>query len=160
MATFRTRQLFRATRAAIVLVAVVPLAALAGRTELSGPPARHGDQSAAVFKLGRAGGNIRPVTITISADGTVAVDGPVRSMRSGVKLSKDAIAGLLKLAQAERFNALPGRIEGARIFPDAASLFVSVYAFGKAKTVYLHGTRNSRFDQLLAVLEAAAEVSF
>jgi hypothetical protein len=161
MKRFRSIQAATAVVTALLFVATVgPFGVVGARSLRSGSHSQHAAQAAAVFTFGRSGGNIRPVTIRILADGSVTVEGPTRVAPSGLKLSKDAIAGLVKLAKAERFFSLPGRIEGPGVFPDAASLFITASASGKTKTVYLHNTRNNQFNQLFAVLEAAAGVTF
>lgn len=135
------------------LPAIASVRAAGGHTHLQA-------DASAPFVFGRAGGNIRPFTVTITANGQITMNGPVSSTGNRPHLSAAAIKGLLKLARAERFFNLPDQIEGARVLPDVASLFITVTSNGTTKTVRLHGGHSSAFEQLFAVLMAVAGASY
>jgi hypothetical protein len=111
---------------------------------------------ASLFVVGREGGNIRPFTVTILEDGTVNTTGAIQLSRQGEKLGPDTLKGLVKLARAEHFFTLPDTISGTNVLPDVASLYVTVRTGNAAKTVREHGSHNSAFSQLYAVVMAAA----
>src|ERR671932_227896 len=89
--------------AATVLVASMPLSAMASPGGAPRAQARPAALSPRLIVLGREGGNIRPLTVSIGGDGTVRVIGPVTSPIPAPHLSKDALNGLLALAKAEGF---------------------------------------------------------
>jgi hypothetical protein len=138
---------------ALVLLLLVPLTALAYGAQASRNQKQVTNLS---FVVGREGGNIRPFSVTIQPDGTVAVNGPVTVKRSGVHLSKDAMQALYKLAKAEKFFSLPGTINGPGFYPDTASLFVTVSTSSGSKTVKVHATKNTAFSQLYSLILAVA----
>lgn len=146
------------TTTVLLLLCVPPLTAFGAATIAN----RHhvgANQKSLVFAFGRTGGNILPVRVSIFANGVVTVDGPVRAQQPGVHLSSDAIKGLVKLANAEKFFSLHKRMSGG-LYPDSASLFIRLSSPGKARTVYLHATHNARFEELLALLMDATRVNF
>jgi hypothetical protein len=108
------------------------------------------------FAVGREGGNIRPFSVTIQTDGTVAVSGPVTVKNSGAHLSKDAMQALYKLAKAEKFFSLPDQINGPGFHPDSASLYVTVSSSSGSKTVKVHAAKNTAFSQLYSLILAVA----
>jgi hypothetical protein len=107
--------------------------------------------------LGREGGNIRPLTVTIARDGTVTVTGPVTAPSPAPHLSKDALSGLLALAKAEGFFTMPTRMIGHGL-PDVAGRFITIYMASGVKSVHVRFVRNAAFDQLYAVLMATAGI--
>lgn len=120
---------------------------------------RHVAASTPVIELDRHGGNIRPFSVTVAADGTITVTGGVQG-HGTVTIQKAAVQGLLTLAAAERFSALPEHLAGKLVNPDIATFAITVRTPSTSKTVTERGIHNSRFDQLLAVVLAAAQVSF
>lgn len=149
------------TASALVIAALsgsLPATALAAGAH--GPHRLTSVMSTPTFTFGREGGNIRPFTVVIAADGTVTVTGAIKVSSPSPHLSTDAPAGLLKLAKAERFFRMPRLISGSHVLPDFASLFIAIHRAGGTKTVSVHGARRPRFNQLYAVLMAAAGVSF
>lgn len=141
---------------ALVLAALI--VSLAPATAASGSESvmvGRQSQGSPPFVFGRVGGNIRPFTVTIASNGQISASGPV-STSARSRVSAAAIKGLIKLARAEGFFALPDQIEGNHVLPDVASLFITVNAGGQTKTVRLHGVHNAPFEQLYAVLTAVA----
>ena len=105
------------------------------------------------FALGRTGGNIRPFTVTIAADGKVSVSGPVQAGRT--RLTQAQVAALVKLAADVRFGTLPKTTNCAGTLPDIASTFVRV----GARTVRVHETCIPRYTRLWKALTAAVKLS-
>ncbi|MDQ2743801.1 MAG: hypothetical protein M3Z66_16110 [Chloroflexota bacterium] len=109
--------------------------------------------------LGRQGGNIRPFTITIDAGGSVQVSGGVQS-HGVTNISKVAVRGLLKLARAEGFFHLRPHLVSPQVLPDVAALYITIVTPSGRTTVTERGAHNAHFDQLFAVLLAAAGAGF
>jgi hypothetical protein len=105
------------------------------------------------FALGRTGGNIRPFTVSIDADGRVSVSGPVQAGRT--KLSRAQLAALTKVAADVRFTTLPKTTNCAGTLPDVASTFVRV----GARTVGVHGECVPRYARVWRALTAAVKLS-
>ena len=105
------------------------------------------------FAFGRTGGNIRPFTASIAADGRVSVSGPVQAGR--MKLSRAQLAALAKLAADVRFATLPKTTNCAGTLPDVASTFVRV----GARTVRVHGECLVRYTRLWKALTGAVKLS-
>ena len=63
--------------------------------------------------------------------------------------------GLAKLARAEGFFSMATMLACPGVNPDIASRFVTVSAFGKTRTVTVHGTCSAPFEELYAVLSAS-----
>jgi hypothetical protein len=112
----------------------------------------------AAFVFGREGGNIRPYSVTISTDGTVTARGPVSTTTRHLSDPTDVLAGLMKLARAERFFAMPGQIVGHGL-PDVSGRFITIHTASATKTVHVRFVRDAAFDQLYAVLMAVAGVT-
>jgi hypothetical protein len=106
------------------------------------------------FALGRIGGNIRPFTVVIAADGRVSVSGPVQAGRT--TLTRAQLAALDKLAADARFTTLPKTTNCAGTLPDVASTFVRV----GARTVRVHGACVPRYARLWRALTGAVKLSF
>jgi hypothetical protein len=135
---------------AVVTVALaVPLAVLAGSGKR---------QVSASFAFGRTGGNIRPFTVRIGKDGRLTTTGPVAVADPVAVLSPALRGGLAKLAQAEGFFAMPALILCNGVNPDVAARFVTISAGGKTRTVTVRGTCRTAFEELYAVIAAAAGV--
>ena len=105
------------------------------------------------FALGRTGGNIRPFTVTIAADGKVSVTGPVQAGRT--KLTQPQLATLGKIAADAHFATLPKTTNCAGTLPDVASTFVRV----GARTVRMHGDCVARYTRLWKALSSAVKLS-
>jgi hypothetical protein len=137
-------------RIAVVLAAVttalaVPLAVLAG-----GSGKR---QSPPTFSFGRTGGSIAPAKVSIGKDGRVTSNGSANAT-----LTQASVAlrnGLGKLAVAEGFFSMPASVQCAGVNPDVAWRFVTVSAGGRTRTVTVHGTCKTQFEELYAVLSAS-----
>ncbi len=143
--------------AASLILLALPLLALPSTTWATS--SHHSLKAATpVIELIRQGGNIRPFSVALAADGTVTVAGGLPS-HGAIVLQKAAVQGLLKLATAERFFALPRHITGKLVNPDIATLSITVVTPGESRTVTERGARNARFDQLFAVVMAVAQVS-
>jgi hypothetical protein len=117
------------------------------------PPAASASQQTG-FAFGRSGGNIRPYTVTIAADGRVSVSGPVQAGRT--KLTQAQVGSLVKLAADVRFATLPKTTNCAGALPDVASTFVRV----GARTVRVHGNCIPRYARLWKALGSAVKLSF
>ena len=105
------------------------------------------------FALGRTGGNIRPFTVSIAADGRVSVSGPVQAGRT--KLTRAQLAALSKIAADVRFTTLPKTTNCTGTLPDVASTFVRV----GARTVRVHGECVPRYARVWRALTAAVKLS-
>jgi hypothetical protein len=105
------------------------------------------------FALGRTGGNIRPFTVTIAADGKVSVSGPVQAGRT--RLAQTQLATLSKIAADAHFATLPKTTNCAGTLPDVASTFVRV----GARTVRVHGACVARYTRLWKALSSAVKLS-
>ena len=144
----RTR-LVRLLRLALLLVALaLPLAAAA-----------QAPKATVSFSFGRTGGNIAPFTVTIARDGHLSTKGPVQLAKTDAVISAAALTGLLKLAQAEKFFALPTAVRCKQTPPDFAASFVAVSRASGSKTVTVHGDCRQAFSQLYAVVSAVAGVA-
>jgi hypothetical protein len=105
------------------------------------------------FALGRTGGNIRPFTVAIAADGRVSVSGPVQAGRT--ELTRTQLATLAKLAADTHFAALPKTTNCPGTLPDVASTFVRV----GPRTVRVHGECVPRYSRLWRALTTAVKLS-
>jgi len=132
--------------AAFTVALAVPLAVLAGGS---------GKRQAAAptFAFGRTGGNIRPAKVSIGKDGRVATTGSANATLTLASLPLRN--GLARLARAEGFFTMPTSTACPGVLPDVASRFVTVAAFGKSRTVAVHGTCRAAFEELYAVLTAS-----
>lgn len=110
-----------------------------------------------MFVLGRKGGTIAPFEASISRDGVVSVTGGVRRL-GPVTLPKPALAGLLKLAQAEGFYSLPRKLTcpGPAGF---ATEYLHIHTANRDRTVESYGGCKPAFEQLYEVVKAAAALS-
>ena len=102
-----------------------------------------------VISFGRTGGNILPFAVSVSQTGAVTTSGPVSAPKA---IPVAAVNGLLTLARAERFAALPRRVACKGVLPDVASLYITI----AGRTVTVHGACNRQFSELYAVLQAVA----
>jgi hypothetical protein len=131
------RMLLLAPLAAAVLVAGVPSGGAAGTA----------------YEFGRAGGNILPYTVTISASGVVRASGPVAVGRT--RLDASRLAALHRLVLTLRFAALPARTLCTGTLPDAAATFIRV----GARRVLVHGGCVPRYTRLWLALDKAVQLS-
>jgi hypothetical protein len=104
------------------------------------------------FSFGRVGGNIRPFTITIAADGRVRVVGGATVGRT--LLTKTQLAGLTRLAVTGRFGSLAAVTSCPKTLPDVAATFIRV----AGHTVRVHGTCVARYQRVWAALSAAVRL--
>jgi hypothetical protein len=160
------RRSLAALLAATALAAALPLGTLARTTHASArasAPATHslpsGAGSTRVFSLGVQGGSLRPWSVKLNLDGSIAPTGPVTVHQTLVD-PKNTLKGLLALADAEDYFALKktvGCLSGAGN-PDVSSRFISIHTATVTKRVQEFGScaATAKFDQLYAVLEAAA----
>jgi hypothetical protein len=88
-----------------------------------------GSTGQAVFSFGIQGGNIRPWNVTISDDGSVTATGSIKHIQ---KLADptNTLNGLLKLADAETFFALPKHVRCSGVLPDVAARWITIKANG------------------------------
>jgi hypothetical protein len=140
----------RVVRVSVLLAALsaalaVPLAVFAG-----GSAKRQASPS---FSFGRTGGNIVPAKVTIGRDGSVTTTGSAHT--TATTASAPLRNGLAKLARAEGFFTMSTPVACPGANPDVASRFVTVSAFGKTRTVTVHGTCSAPFEELYAVLAAS-----
>jgi hypothetical protein len=109
------------------------------------------------YAFGRTGGNIEPFTISIAADGVVAVNGPVRALVHQV--SPAAMARLAVVFRTERFSKLPPATRCAGELPDIAAQFVTVRG-ATTRTVLVHGDCSPRFTKVYDALAQAAGLRY
>jgi hypothetical protein len=105
------------------------------------------------FAFGRLGGNIRPYTVSIAANGNVAVSGSATAGR--MKLTAAQLATLNRAVTNAHFGAFPPATNCPGTLPDVASTFIR---FG-AKTVRVHGNCVARYAKLFTVLSHAVKLS-
>ena len=133
--------------AAVTVMLAVPLAVLAGGAATRQSPS---------FAFGRAGGSIMPFAVKIGRDGRLTTTGAAQLARPDAVLSPSARNGLAKLAQAEGFFSMPTLVRCSGVNPDVAGRFVTVSAGAKTRTVTVRGTCKAAFEELYAVIAAAA----
>jgi hypothetical protein len=142
----------------ILLIAGIPLGAGASAARAA-DMALAAANSAPVFVVGQEGGRTAPMIVTIDGTGAVAVTSgkPAHSWRPRGHLSQDALDGLMKLAQAEGFFRLPSTIIAAGP-TNSPARYISIRSRTRVTRVTVRLARNRAFDQLYAVLLAAADV--
>lgn len=150
-----------ASIAALVPAPLTVPRALAAHSTAPCIPAGHGPSAIASIAFGRKGGNIRPMRISIYGDGTISYAGGAPISQSYTILPA-AVQGLQRLAAAEGFNSWPSQIKSSRLFPDSASLFVTI-RYGcstSTRTVTLQpGAQSPAFSELYDTLLAATAQS-
>jgi hypothetical protein len=97
---------------AILLLTTIPCSTLADQPARAQVDRQSTTTPRAAFVFGKRGDNLRPLALTIYDTGTVTGfytpnDRPGAQVRLQVRLSQDVLGGLVKLAQAEGFFALP-----------------------------------------------------
>ena len=142
---------------AVLILATIPVAAGAGR-DATAQAAHPAAPEHVVIAFGRQGGNIRPLTVTVDVNGAVKASYAVAGAPAHAPLSQDTVDGLIKLATAEGFFAMPARIVGHGL-PDIGGRFITIHTATSTKTVTVRFVRNVAFDQLFAVLSAATGVA-
>lgn len=154
-----TRALTR-TVLASVLIASIPLTAHTGMSAVrAGSATADAALPVQVFTVGQEGGRTPPMVVTIDDAGAVAVTSgkPAHTWRPRGRLSQDTRDGLMRLAQAEGFFTLPATITAAGP-ANSPTRYISIRSGTKVTRVTVRLARNRAFDQLYAVLLAAADV--
>ena len=152
--------------AAAALSAIAPLSALAeGRAQAPPcPPAKahslpRGSAATTVIRFGVKGGSLRPWSVKLALGGSISATG-TSATREQLTDPKNALAGLLTLADAEGFFSLKKAIgcAGPAGNPDVSSRFISIHTSTGTKRVKELGScsATAKFDQLYAVLTEAA----
>ena len=157
MIRFKMSQISPAAIGALVLILATPFVAFSSHQTFAGR--HHIDTSpgkpAFVFSLH---GEINPshhFSVTIYGSGAVSATGTAGLPSKGLRLSRDTLDGLLRLAEAENFFTMPQILNGGEALPDAGSTVITIHTTSETKTVVEQNpTRNTRFDQLFAVLTA------
>jgi hypothetical protein len=124
-------------------------------------PAGHGPSAIPAIRFGRMGGNIRPFSVAIYADGTITYKG-IAPVVPSYTIQMMAVLGLERLATAEGFATWPTTIKATHMFPDAATLFITLRAgcSSATRTVNLQGGASQpSFSELFATLEAATALA-
>lgn len=135
-----------------VAVAAAALVAASSTAALAAP------HSTTSYAFGRTGGNIEPFTVSIAADGSVAVSGPVRVTRQ--RLSAPGMAHLAAVIRNVRFSGLPVTTRCSGTLPDISADFVSVRIGASDRTVLVHGDCSPRFTTVLKALERAVGLRY
>jgi hypothetical protein len=123
--------------------------------------AGHGPGVIPAISFGRKRGNVRPFSVGVYADGTIAYTSVAPAVTHYV-ISPEAVLGLERLATAEGFAAWPNTITATRGLPDVATLFVTLRAgcSSSTRTVDLQGGASlPAFGELFATLEAATALA-
>ena len=110
------------------------------------------------YSIGRTGGNIMPFTVSIAADGSVRVAGPVRALEQ--KLTARQLATVAAVVQAQRFASLPAATRCAGTLPDIAADVITVKTGAGTKTVLVHGDCSRRFAAVYAALARAVGLRY
>lgn len=160
------RLVLRATGAALLVsLPLVAQAQEAAAAPACPAPAVHslpkatGTSPTTVFSLGVQGGSVRPWSIKVMLDGTISATGTNIS-RQQLPDPKNSLRGLLALSDSEGFFSLKKSVGclGSGGNPDVSSRFISIRTTKGAKRVNEFGScaATSKFDQMFAVLQAAA----
>ena len=136
---------------ALVLAVALPISISAAQPSA----ARASRHSGAVFTFGRSGGNIQPFTVVIARDGSISSSGAAPASLAP-RASLDAVDGLVALARAEDFYALPTLVLCPGSLPDVAGQFVTIKTGTASKKVTVRGSCRTGFTQLYAVVSAVA----
>ena len=106
--------------------------------------------------FGRTGGSIKPAALRVNVDGSLSqrVDGGDFTP-SGRRLTRDAVAGLARLAWSGGFTTLPTAPTKPTRNPDAARDVIEIQsACGRKHVEYAAGEGAPAFRELLALLQA------
>jgi hypothetical protein len=109
-----------------------------------------------LFEFGTKGGTRVPFRVTISTTGIVTVAG-ARQL-GPVTVTKPALDGLLRLARAGGFYKLAKQIRCPNQPGGLSTLYIRVHTSKIDKTVYEYGACRPGFDELFALLKAAAAI--
>jgi hypothetical protein len=118
----------------------------------------HGPGAIPAISFGRKGGNIRPLTVQIYGDGAIKYSGAAQGS-APYSIQPDAVQGLERLAQAEGFASWPAKFTSTHLFPDVATLFITLRAgcLNATKTVSLPpGANAPQYRELWDTLLAAS----
>jgi hypothetical protein len=110
-----------------------------------------------LFEFGTKDGTRLPFGATISATGTVTVTGSARQL-APVSVTKPARDGLLRLARGGGFYSLPKETRCANQPGGFSTLYIRVHTAKIDKTVYVYGGCRPVFNELFALLKAAAAI--
>lgn len=158
----------RALAAVGLLLAALPFTALAGQSRgtSSAPPTQAHRLPAAtgsavtVFSFGISGGSLRPWSVDLLLDGSIAGNG-TSAANQHLADAKNTLKGLITLADAEGFFSLSGQIgckgSGAA-GPDASAHTITIHTATVTKQVNVYGSCKGKFTQLFAVLSEVAGV--
>jgi hypothetical protein len=150
--------------AALPLLAAPPAHALAATHPGSAAQVHHlpsaGSSPVTVFSFGIKGGTLRPWSVSVGLDGSIAGVG-VQPFTDKLADPQSALSGLLTLADAEGFFSM-GKVVGCTTSvanPDVSARSIKIKTSTGTKSVSAYGTCNAKFNQLYAVLEGVAGVS-
>jgi hypothetical protein len=154
--------------AAAALSAIAPLSALAeGRAQAPPcPPAKahslpRGSAATTVIRFGVKGGSLRPWSVKLALGGSISATG-TSATREQLTDPKNALAGLLTLADAEGFSSLKKTIGcvASAGNPDVSTRFISIHTSTGTKSVQELGScaATSKYDQLFTVVQSTAGI--
>jgi hypothetical protein len=161
------RRSLAALGAALALAAALPLGTMARgahTTATHSTPSTHtlptGPGSTRVFLFGVQGGSLRPWSVKLNLDGSIAATGITTHQK--LTDATNALKGLLALSDAEGYFSLKktvGCLSGVGN-PDVSSRFISIHTATGTKRVQDFGScaATAKYEQLYAVLEAAAGI--
>lgn len=156
-----SRRILTAAAAGLTLAAALPSGVLA-RTTIHSTPTTHslpsGAGSTRVFSFGVQGGSMRPWTVKLNLDGSIASTGTTTHQK--LLDPANTLKGLLALADAEGYFSLKKAVGclGTGSNPDVSSRFISIHTATSTKRVQEFGScaATAKYDQIYALLEAAA----
>lgn len=132
-----------------------------GRVDANSSSRHHvGTGTRVTIAFGQEMGNIRPFRVTIAARGAITLTGPIHFTNDSHTISKDAVAGLVLLAEAEGLRALPSFTACPGALPDIAARFISIQTRTWRHRASARGQCVSTIDQLFAVLMNATHASY
>jgi hypothetical protein len=112
-----------------------------------------------VIQFGQFGGNIRPWDAAINADGTVTAKG-ITAAETRLADPKNALNGLLKLADAEGFWSVASATACSGTLPDIASRYIQITSNTGTRKIAVHGACVDGFNQLFAELMAVGNAHY
>ena len=154
---------FVPTRLLLLLLALVPalIVAIPMPAYASGPADRSSGLSVPVtIAFGQELGNIRPFRVTIAGNGTIQLNGPIHLSGAQHAVSKDALAGLVRLAVAEGFRSLPSFTQCPGVLPDIAARYVNIRTSAWKHRASVRGNCLENMNQLFAVLMDSTHASY
>jgi hypothetical protein len=159
----------RSLAAAGLLLAALPFTAFAGQnhgTPTVPPKQAHQLPAAAgspvpVFSFGISGGSLRPWSIDLLLDGSIAGN-DISAANQHLVDARNTLKGLMALADGEGFFSLSTQIgckgSGAA-GPDASAHTITIHTATVTRQVSVYGSCKGKFTQLFAVLSAVAGVA-